>query len=216
MIQLNSKSVVLLAVGLSALLVGLFIYYYIQFYTTCIMSNSSSASTHSNEPPRRRLFNRFNFNWLRRNRRRQRDEEEAAVHPPVYCVEDLEVPPPVYQRSRRSPPSDAELRTLREQLETLKHMRMSHFEPLEKTLHAAEIASLDSWIKYLENLMERRAARLAARAAATAKAEAEAEAKAAAEAKARAKARTRAVASSSSNPLSLMTRGPPGRFGRTF
>ncbi|KOS22006.1 hypothetical protein ESCO_002320 [Escovopsis weberi] len=117
-------------------------------------------------PERRNVLGKLKLKDLfRRNRQRAQDEEgDAVVHPPVFCVEDLEVPPPTYQRARCDTPSSLEMSTLREQLGTLKEMRVAAFEPFEKTLHKAEIVNLHLWIKQLEGLVQKKAVRAAAAA----------------------------------------------------
>lgn len=53
--------------------------------------------------------------------------DPEQLHPPVYCVDDLECPPPSYQAvfSRNTAPTQQEMRTLHRRLEKLQQRRAS-------------------------------------------------------------------------------------------
>jgi hypothetical protein len=83
-------------------------------------------------------------------------------HPPVYCVEDLEVPPPSYEPLdwRNDPVADEELAALRERLALLEYEQCREMSsqqsgvpssPYEACIRSAEIMSLNRWIRGLES-----------------------------------------------------------------
>lgn len=74
-------------------------------------------------------------------------------HPPVYCVEDLEIPPPAYRSSHERRPSMQELYNLKIRLERLKRMRASaEASAYDLIIREDEIRHLTAWIRKLEGL----------------------------------------------------------------
>ncbi len=84
-------------------------------------------------------------------------------HPPVYCVEDLQEPPPAYQAvfSRGSRPSPQELSALRRRMEKLKRrMNNPSLDNCERAIRSSEMSNLSEWIQRIEALRACEAATL--------------------------------------------------------
>lgn len=79
--------------------------------------------------------------------------ETMDQHPPVYCVEDLEIPPPAYRSSHERRPSMQELYNLKIRLERLKRMRAgAETSAYDLIIRQDEIRHLTEWIRKLEGL----------------------------------------------------------------
>ena len=100
---------------------------------------------------------------LSRNRNRPRPRRMRQTgHPPVYCIEDLQMPPPTYQSLdwRTSAPSGNELSACRNRLATLEQQdrqlrSMPRDTAYETSVVDAEITTLRHWIDGLERDGER-------------------------------------------------------------
>ena len=82
---------------------------------------------------------------------------QIEQHPPVYCVEDLQEPPPAYQAifSRATRPSPQELGTLRRHLEKLRRRRdVPDLDNCERAIRDSEISNLSEWIQRIEALRD--------------------------------------------------------------
>ncbi|KAJ3495602.1 hypothetical protein NLG97_g3282 [Lecanicillium saksenae] len=82
-------------------------------------------------------------------------------HPPVYCIDDIDCPPPSYQAvfTRPHAPSHREMRILRRRLEKLQRRRGSDTAndvpaTPEMAIRDSEIRCLTQWIERLEMLRE--------------------------------------------------------------
>lgn len=81
----------------------------------------------------------------------------TADHPPVYVVEDLEHPPPIYEAVYSVPerPTVQELKRLRTCLEILKRQHPTvDTTSYDVVIRQASISSLQSWILKLETLRQ--------------------------------------------------------------
>lgn len=106
---------------------------------------------------------KFKPSWLFRKYLPPLPDEEMATtvteflnqgqnpHPPVYCVEDLEVPPPAYRPAdHQRRPSGQELRTLNMRLRELKREISSCSNVYDAAICQNEIQHLTEWIRKLE------------------------------------------------------------------
>lgn len=96
---------------------------------------------------------------LEERRRRYTDlpYRNVGEHPPVYCVDDMELPPPAYepQLARIHKPTIQELSRLRICLETLKRQPPTvDTTAFDVAIRRASIDSLESWIKKLETIRQ--------------------------------------------------------------
>lgn len=82
---------------------------------------------------------------------------QIEQHPPVYCVEDLQQPPPAYQAifSRATRPSPQEVGALRRRLEKLMRRRNTpNLDNRERAIRDSEISNLSEWIQRIEALRD--------------------------------------------------------------
>lgn len=96
---------------------------------------------------------------LEERRRRYMDIpfRNAGEHPPVYCVEDMELAPPAYepQLARIHKPTIQELSRLRICLETLKRQPSTvDTTAFDVAIRRASIENLQSWITKLETIRQ--------------------------------------------------------------
>ena len=110
--------------------------------------------------------NSYRIPTLSRNQSRNPRRAKQTVHPPVYCVEDLQLAPPMYRTLdfRVTAPSDGELRACRRRLSHLvRNQRALRANPGADGERAAydiavlgeEITRLTAWIVRLEQQGDR-------------------------------------------------------------
>lgn len=89
------------------------------------------------------------------SRGRQQDTTTTIQHPPVYCIEDMGDPPPMYEAvfSRPKRPSSQEVSHLKRCLANLRKQKLTpETSAYDMAIREAEITSLKIWIEKLEKI----------------------------------------------------------------